>query len=92
MRIAIPQTESINIRRQIMYLEMQLVDDPTAEYDGDSKYCTAVASLDSPSQAEEERERLVALLQCAYSWSRVQALRQVARWLAMEAGESLSRG
>jgi hypothetical protein len=79
-------------RRQIMYLEMQLVDDPTAEYDGASKYCRSVASLDSPSEVEEERERLVALLQCAYSWSRVQALRQLARWLAMETGESLSQG
>jgi hypothetical protein len=75
-------------RRQSMYLEMQLVNDPMADDDGDSKYCSSVASLDSRLDAEDDRERLVALLQCAYSWSRVQALRQVARWLAMEGGKS----
>lgn len=72
-----------------MYLEMQLVDDAIADHDGDSKYSRSVALLDSPADAEDERERLVALLQCAYSWSRVRALRQVAIWQAMEGGESL---
>ena len=60
-----------------MYLEMQLPDD------------RSVAACDSPPLAEEERERLAALLQCAYSWSRVQALRQVDSWAATEAGGSL---
>jgi hypothetical protein len=76
-----------------MYLEMQPVDDTTAEYEGDDRYRESVAASDSPSQADEERERLVALLQCAYSWSRVQALREVDRWVATEGGGSLrSRG
>jgi hypothetical protein len=71
-----------------MYLEMQVVDDPMADDDGDSKYCSSVASIDSPLDVEDNRERLIALLQCAYSWNRVQALRQVARWVAMEGGDS----
>ena len=71
-----------------MYLEMQLVNDSMADDDDDSRYCRPVAALDSPLEAEDDRERLVALLQCAYSWSRVQALRQVTRWRAMEGSES----
>ncbi len=71
-----------------MYLEMQLVTDSMVDDDGQSRYCRSVAALDSPLDEEDDRERLVALLQCAYSWSRVQALRQVARWLAMEGGVS----
>jgi hypothetical protein len=66
-----------------MYLEMQIVDDR----DADSKSCRPVGSVPSLSDAEDRRERLVALLQCAYSWSRAQALQQVVKWLALESDE-----
>jgi hypothetical protein len=64
-----------------MYLEMPLVNDTTGAHPYRSD-----AVL--PSSSEAERERLVALLQCAYSWSRVQALRQVDKWMLLEAGNS----
>lgn len=71
-----------------MYLDMPLANEPTVDCDADSSHCRSVVSLESSSDTQEERERLVALLQCAYSWNRVQALRQVARWAAMEEGGS----
>lgn len=66
-----------------MYLEMQIVDD-AAEREADGGSCWACESVESLSDAEDRRERLVALVQCAYGWSRVQALQQVAEWLALE--------
>jgi hypothetical protein len=75
-----------------MYLDMQLVDDRRTGHEVDEGGRESVAASDSSSPAAEQRERLVALLQCAYGWSRVQALRQVDGWMAMEAQGSLRPG
>lgn len=64
-----------------MYLEMPLVNDAPAAHP-----CGSDAAL--ASQSEAQRERLVALLQCAYGWSRVQALQQVDKWVALEGRDS----
>jgi len=69
-----------------MYLEMQIVDD-TADQNADSKGCRSVGSVESVSDTEDCQERLVALLQCAYCWSRMQALQQVAQWSELESDE-----
>ena len=78
-----------------MYLEMQLMNDiplvnDPAESASDCQYRDLAAARDAPAAAEHERERLIALLQCAYSWSRLQAQQEVIRWLAIEAGVAAS--
>ena len=71
-----------------MYLEMQLMNDTLLMNESErstsnGQYCDLAATQDASAAAE--REHLIALLQCAYSWSRLRAQQEFVRWMALEA-------